>query len=86
MNEAILNSVQLLVVINDRPTCLGYKSLYESICANGDADADETLGTEICKGDVPSEGSESGPGVGLLVMMFCATFNAASWAEALGEE
>ncbi len=59
-NESILNSVQLLVIVNDHPTCskLGSKYLNESICVNRDADADETMWTGRCKGDVPSEGSE----------------------------
>ncbi len=67
VNEANLDSVKLLHIVGDAPACFGKTVLDESICAYGDADAEEALGAERCAGDVAAERSETGAGVDLLL-------------------
>jgi hypothetical protein len=45
MYKAVLNSVQFLDVINNRPTCFSYKVLYKSISSNSHTDTNETFRT-----------------------------------------
>ena len=67
--ESILNNVQLLVIVNDHPTCFGNKSLYENTVSigtpmptkpSGQKDARETFPVRVVS-------------VGLLEMMFYVT-------------
>ena len=41
MYKAVLNSVQFLDVINNRPTCFSYKVLYKNISTNRNTDTKE---------------------------------------------
>ena len=46
VNEANLDSVKLLHIVDDDPACFGSTVLDESILAYGDADAEEALGAD----------------------------------------
>jgi hypothetical protein len=86
MYKAVLNSVQLLYVIYDSPTCFGYKVLYKSISTNRHTNTNKTFRAERSEGDIRMKGSQSvvDDAVRELLMMLCATSNAACCVTPLG--
>ena len=46
MFKTILNNVQFLYVIYNRPTCFSYQVPYERVCTNRYTNANETFRTE----------------------------------------
>ena len=69
-------------MIIDHPAGLVNKVLDEIIRAYGDVDADETFGTEGSEGDVPTDRSECGAGVDLLLCHITRSL----LADALGKD
>jgi hypothetical protein len=57
VDKAILDSVQFLYVINDRPTCFSYKVTHKSVCTN--RHTNETFRAERSEGDIRIKGSQS---------------------------
>jgi hypothetical protein len=81
MYKAVLNSVQSLNVIYNRPTCFSHKVLYKSMCTNRHTDANETSGQKEARTTSPLRWVS----VGIAWMMFCAA-SKAPWGDALGED
>jgi hypothetical protein len=52
VDEAILNTIQLLYVIYDRPTCFTYEVPNKSISTNRHTDTNETFRAERNEGDI----------------------------------
>jgi hypothetical protein len=60
VDKAILDNVQFLYVIYDRPTCFSYEVTHKSICTYRHTDTNATFRAERSEGDIRIKGSQNG--------------------------